>query len=87
MTPLPEREGLGVGRPVADVTFDNRPTHPSVPSLPGRGGVYRALRLGDGAAGTDRTAHAATLQRHIALADIISTMPSDSAMMPIMRKA
>ncbi|TPG49432.1 hypothetical protein EAH76_19025 [Sphingomonas glacialis] len=36
-TPLPGREGLGVGRSEAGVAFDNGPTHPRpLPSREGR---------------------------------------------------
>ena len=37
--PLPGREGLGVGRLEAGVAPHYGPTHPSIPSLPRRGGV------------------------------------------------
>ncbi|TPG48239.1 glutamyl-Q tRNA(Asp) synthetase [Sphingomonas glacialis] len=49
--PLPGREGLGVGRPEADVALHYGPTHPSIPSLPGRGGAA-ALVWTDEIAGT-----------------------------------
>ncbi len=50
-SPRPGREGLGVGWPEADAACDNGPTHPSIPSLPGRGGGS-ALVWTDEIAGT-----------------------------------